>query len=323
MNIRNRKGSLKLGAVVLFTGLLSACAYDPSMESSDEFQTEESEEKSKETGAIGVDVLVSERLVLKSFPEKIRRLTILENSVLETGGANLKLDIEEIVSFGGSIDTTPKTSLLGYGTNGTDGGSLSIKARRGKGNLKIIAGGQDGNTGAKGSTGTQGSKGGTGQNGLSQFECLFSLLTPFDRDPGGPGRCIKSWYCSRDTGNGAQGGQGTRGSAGFAGGNGGNSSPVLIVFDDPTGIEIHTEVRPGIGGLGGEGGNGGIGGPGGDPGSRDSRNACREASRGPQGPQGPVGPQGPNGKSGNENPICLKLGNAQIGDCRDFNNMTQ
>ncbi len=323
MNIKNRKGSLKLGAVVLVTGLLGACAYDASMDSSDKFQTEESEEESKEESNDGVDVLVSERLVLKSFPEKIRRLTILENSVLETGGANLKLDIEEIVSFGGTIDTTPKTSLSGYGTNGTDGGLLFIKALRGKGNLKIIAGGQSGTVGAKGSSGSQGPKGGTGQSGLSQFECLFSLLTPFDRDPGGPGRCIKSWYCSRDTGNGAQGGQGTQGSAGLIGGNGGNSSPVLVVLDDPSGIEIHTESHPGVGGLGGEGGEGGPGGPGGDPGSRDSRNACQEASRGPQGPRGNKGQQGPNGNSGIESPICLKLGNAQIGDCRDFHNLTQ
>ena len=336
-NIQKYKNKMRIWVLLAWMLGLGACAYDPAMEEKSNNKPEIAEKEQEENTIDDpedesvdedevddrVDLLVSERLLLKSFPEKIRRLTFLENSVLETDGANLKLDVEEIVSFGGSIDTTPKTKPSGFGNKGNDGGLLFIHAQRGRGDLKIIAGGQNGSIGAKGARGKSGSKGARGHDGKNDYqtECLLSVLTILDREF--PGRCFKNWYCSRETGDGAIGGRGATGKTGLRGGAGGDSSPIFVKLEDPSDIVISTEVRFGKGGIGGSGGDGGLGGQGGDPGSRDSRKLCRSANRGPQGPRGKQGPSGPNGTDGKEQPICLRLGAAQIGDCRDFNNLTQ
>jgi hypothetical protein len=316
------KNGLRLWILLAAGCGLGACAYDPA----ESVGSNGGEPQSKNSlDEIGSDLVVSERLVLKSYPEKIRRLTLLEGAVLATNGQALQLDVEEVVSFGGVIDTTPVDPTPAAGANGISGGLFHLTATRGRGNLSIVAGGQSGAVGLKGAVGEVGAKGGRGGNGANDYttECWFSALALFERDPGGPGHCHKNWSCSRQTGDGAQGARGTIGKPGLAGGSGGDSAPILVELEDPSGLLVSTEAHPGKGGSGGQGGDGGIGGPGGDPGARDSRNICRVANRGPQGTRGDQGPLGLGGKDGNEQPICLRLGVAQIGNCRDFDDLMQ
>jgi len=321
VNIKNKyKSSLRLW--VLWGSMLGlgACAYDPN----DVAGSNSGEPQSRNlSDKLGSDLVISERVVLKSYPEKIRRLTILDGAVLATNGHPLSLDVEEIVSFGGTIDTTPVDPAATTGASGASGGLFRLSAKGGRGNLLIISGGQNGGVGAKGPSGETGAKGGRGQSGKNDYQtdCLLSALSVLNRDF--PGRCFKNWYCSRQTGDGAMGGRGGPGKAGLQGGAGGDSSPILLDLEDPSGLIVSTEIRVGRGGVGGLGGDGGSGGQGGDPGSRDSRKLCRSANRGPKGPIGPQGPTGPSGNDGSEQPICLRLGPAQIGDCRDFEELTR
>lgn len=321
INIKQKyKSSLRLWVLWGAVLGLGACAYDPS----DVAESNSGEPQSRTlSDKIASDLVISERMVIKSYPEKIRRLTILEGAVLATNGHPLSLDVEEIVSFNGRIDTTPTEPVASVESHGASGGLFQLSAKRGRGNLHIVAGGQNGGVGAKGALGDPGSKGARGHDGKNDYQtdCLLSALSVFHREF--PGRCFKNWYCSRQTGDGAQGGRGGTGKPGLKGGAGGDSSPVLIDLEDPSGIIITTEVQVGKGGIGGPGGDGGPGGQGGDPGSRDSRKLCRSANRGPQGPLGNQGPLGPSGDDGKEQPFCLRLGAAQIGDCRDFETMTQ
>jgi hypothetical protein len=321
INIKQKyKSSLRLW--VLWGSMLGlgACAYDPN----DIAGSNSGEPQSRDlSDKLGSDLVISERVVLKSYPEKIRRLTILDGAVLATNGHPLSLDVEEIVSFNGRIDTTPNEPVPSAGGQGASGALFQLSAKRGRGYLHVMAGGQNGGIGAKGPTGETGGKGARGHAGKNDYQtdCLLSALSVLNREF--PGRCFKNWYCSRQTGDGAQGGRGGTGKPGLQGGDGGNSSPVLIELEDPSGIIISTEVQVGKGGFGGPGGDGGLGGSGGAPGSRDSRKLCRSANRGPRGPRGNQGPLGPSGDDGKEQPICLRLGAAQIGDCRDFKEMTQ
>jgi len=318
----NTRGDLRLSVLLAAVLALGACAYDPA----DGAGSDRGEPQSKSSLGETRDLVVSERVVISSYPEKIRRLTILKGAVLATNGQTLHLEAEEIVSFGGVIDTTPFDPAPNVGASGLSGAFFHLSAKRGRGNLAIIAGGQNGGAGAEGALGDPGSKGSRGNNGEASYhtECLRLLFGGFFRDPGeGPGRCFKNWYCSRSTGNGGRGAQGGIGKPGLVGGDGGDTSPVLVELDDPSGIAISTELRPGLGGVGGRGGDGGPGGRGGDPGSRDARKQCREASRGAQGPQGEQGPAGSSGKEGERQPICLRLGTAEIGNCRDIDDLTQ
>lgn len=301
-------------------GVAGGCAYDPA-------EVAKAVEPQARTlpDEIGSDLVVSERLVLKSSPGKIRRLILMDGAVLSTNGQALRIDAEEVISTNGIIDTTPSDPSLATGASGVAGGLLHLKAKRGRGNLLIVAGGQNGAPGVKGLKGDTGTKGGRGNNGEADYttECWLLALSRVEREPGGPGRCHKNWYCSRQTGNGAPGARGGTGKPGLPGGNGGDSSPVLLELEDPSGLLVTAEVRPGKAGDGGQGGDGGLGGPGGDAGRRDSRNLCRVASGGSQGPQGSQGTFGAAGKDGSQQPLCLRLGAAQVGDCRDFEELTR
>ena len=346
------KNGLRLWVVLGLMGVVGACAYDPvevPVKEGVESQSKNDPDKAEEVPVaapvtapavtpevsttvkppeeIPFDIVVSERFVLTSTPEKIRRLTIIEGAVLATNGQAVNLVVQELVSQNGTIDTTPTTAITQSGAKGASGGLLHIKASVGRGRLTIIGGGQAGATGQKGGPGNRGGAGGRGGDAAVSYttECYrtpsdrLAIFEPFvDHHP-----CIKSWFCSRDTGDGAQGGIGGTGQPGLAGGDGGDSSPVLVEIADPKEIVVSSEARPGKGGIGGPGGDGGMGGPGGAPGTRDSQNLCRTATWGGQGARGAQGPQGSVGKDGIAKPICLQLGNAQVGDCRDFSDLTQ
>ena len=227
MKNKKYKNGLRLWVLMGMAAVFGACAYDPAEEVSKDRVESQSRNDSGEggKGEIPFDLVVSDRLVLTGKPEKIRRLTILENAVLSTNGQELKLVVEELVSSNGTIDTTPITPIPKVGANGLSAGLLSIKVEHARGRLTLIAGGQDGGLGRKRSA--------------SKKRVQFAIR----------------------------------------GGSGGDSSPILFELTEPADLLVSTDPVPG------------------------------KAVSG--------------GKDGSEKPICLRLGNAQIGDCRDFENLTQ
>lgn len=215
-----KKGKIQNGLRLLglmgLAGLIGACAYDPAEKSGKNRVESQSRNLSNE---VPFDLVVADRLVLTSVPEKIRRLTILEGAVLSTNGQELKLDIQELVSDNGIIDTTPITPVPRLGASGLSGGLLQINAQHARGRLTVIAGGQNGGAGRKRINGKH------------------------------PRPAVR-------------------------GGNGGDSSPVLFKLTDPSDLLISVDASPGKGSMG--------------------------------------------GKDGSEKPICLRLGEARIGECNEF-----
>jgi hypothetical protein len=313
MKIFGNNTDMKLLAAVVLGVLFFGCAYDPMMDEGDsksEFHADDLER--------GIDLVVNSSLVLNGAPEKIARLIFLQDAVLSTDGADLKLVVDEIISHGGKISTLPISTKPELSADGLSGGSLHVEARTGRGHLTILAEGQSGGEGAKGSSGARGPKGPRGNNGETgrEVECMsLGLLSFF---PDRPGPCFPRYYCKRQTGDGGRGGQGHRGGKGSRGGNGGDSAAVFVQIKDPSDLSIATESHVGLGGAGGQGGDGGRGGEGGDAGSQDRAKECRKASSGPEGPRGPTGERGSKGTDGKRNPICLVLGSARIGDCDAF-----
>ncbi len=314
MNFKYKKqkyiNGLRLGILLMAGCGLGACAYDPAevVERRVEPQSKSSIDRSGDENEIPFDLVVSERFVLKNTPEKIRRLTLLEGSVLVANGEALKLDIEEIVSFGGIIEV----DLPNPQTIGSAGGFLHITAKSGRGQFTIISRGKDGANGAKGSPGSRGAKGGNGRNAVVKVRADFmgGILHPRP-------------YCHRHPTNGAPGKVGAAGGRGSNGGPGANSAAVLFELENPTGFQVSTDVIPGKGGSGGSGGDGGAGGDGGSPGKRDRAKICPAAQGGAVGPRGAQGLQGLAGKDGSAGPVCLKLGRAEVGECRDFDDLSQ
>jgi hypothetical protein len=315
MKIFGNNTDMKLLAAVVLGVLFFGCAYDPMMDEGDsksEFHADDLER--------GIDLVVNSSLVLNGAPEKIARLIFLQDAVLSTDGADLKIVADEIISHSGTISTLPLSHAPEAGADGRSGGTLHIEARKGRGHLTVLAQGQDGNTGEKGSTGTRGPKGPSGQSGVSgrRTVCPFSVgASLFFDGPSPIDRCHWESYCKRQTGDGARGGQGTSGGRGGRGGSGGDSAKVLVKIKDASQLTITTESYVGRGGAGGSGGDGGRGGAGGNAGSQDRSKVCRKASAGPEGQRGPTGEQGQAGRDGERKPICLVLGSARIGDCDD------
>lgn len=327
MNIFKKIKDMKLLVAVLIGNAVSGCGYYP-MGLDDKPKTElHSSESSEDHDEKGIDFVVNDRVILTSVPEKIGRLIFMQDAILSTDGADLELVVDEIISHGGVISTLPMSNKPAAGQAGRSGGSLYFEARSGRGHLTIISEGQKGGKGIKGSKGARGAKGHRGNNGEADYKLDCMLSAPANHelvfDVPEPRPCFKHWYCSRQTGNGGRGARGARGNTGGRGGAGGNSAKVFVKIKDPSELQVTTEVRVGLGGEGGLGGDGGDGGAGGDAGSQDRRKKCRTAHSGSQGPVGDQGSPGARGASGSKKAVCLMLGTAKIGDCNDFEELTQ
>lgn len=228
---------------------------------------------------------------------------------LITYGRATVISVNEIISENGAIETFPETQRAGFEKPGRDGGRITIRAKTGRGVLRILARGEKGGTGIQGAPGKTGFTGRDGYHG----ECVEVPRIHPER-----GSILGyTIECRSQTGDGVRGGGGYDGNPGNPGMPGGASARIYVQIDDPSRIQIKPYAITGQGGPGGPGGPGGIGGPGGAAGIRNC-NECRAAFPGSQGPQGKPGPLGPLGPSGNYEAICLRLGTAVFGDCDKF-----
>lgn len=250
---------------------------------------------------------------------RIRNLVLEKNAKIFIGAFKGQLQIDQLRSENGSIQTFPvgQRAVEKDGRN-VGGFHLDIRSAQGELNLALVAEsgahGLNGNepdlslTGTAGSDGEPSSfkaRGGDACAGFSRGQiCL--VRTVYD--------------CATEPGRGMTGGQGL---AGFPGGDGsrGGSVEKVKLQNIPSSLKIEISRIVGEKGQGGEGGKGGKGGPGGKGGDggkkdflrvmkidlQDPQNAlfagmlgktCMPAAEGFQGPQGDKGLHGRDGSDG-------------------------
>ena len=250
-------------------------------------QREDSEPLESVTVTIPKDQEIHGKQELGSLT-KINRLFLYPDSELITQGKEFQLEVNEILSQGGTIESFAENAAPSIpGSDGKSAESIHIRAKGGTGVLHLIARGENG---AQGIPGTAGTPGAPGKAGFCWSEA--SYVFPGD---GGP------------AGDGLEGGPG---------GHGGNSPRVLVEIENPRGLKIVPNKIAGHGGAGGPGGMPGIGGPGG---IKPPYARCMVIGGvGHKGPDGKRGPDGKEGANGITQPICLKLRTMELGDCDAF-----
>lgn len=256
-----------------------------------------SELKVEKEYSLPIPNLASEQLVLR-----YDRLVLGRDSQFITQGLNVRIEVKELISDGGTIRTFKEDQIASPGNNGRSGGHLELVIGHATGELNLVMQGEKGGTGADGKGPDQALKGPTGAPGMA---ALFVDLRPGIRVQG------------HKATNGAQGGMGLRGYPGDPGLKGGDSGTALIKISDEEDFKLLAQKHPGHGGDGGQGGVGGPGGDGGPPGKESipeyhGPETHNYTTQGPQGPQGPQGLQGNPGSDGYEEKICSQTGAQEL-----------
>jgi hypothetical protein len=279
------------------------------------------------------DMVVKDRQVISGV-NGIGRLFLSSTARLVTEGKDAVIAVDEIISENGAIESFSEGAQAPNGQNGRNGGPITIKVKRGRGNLIVHARGEAGGAGVPGANGVNGRKGQAGGYALSTHHSV-NVVCGCEHRARELRQAIKQGNffamlqfkgeqnrhrCITQPTDGHQGEAGTAGAPGSHGGRGGNSARVYVELEDPSQLQVNVFSIPGKGGVGGPGGVGGKGGPGGDPGSTalDFYSNCREPRPGAAGANGVNGKPGLNGVSGTDEPICLRLGSSKSPDCNKF-----
>jgi hypothetical protein len=217
----------------------------------------------------------------------VHTLRLMNGSRIVTNGNGLRLIAAQIIanessviSFPDAVATLPDAPQGSAGSNGHDGGKVTLQSIEGmQGTLIVSLPGQNGARGGQGAFGAQGNPGPRGSDAVQGFV-----------------------DCRAGGGNGGQGGQGQPGQPGSQGGNGGAGGTLSLEgkLVDQRSLFIFSA----LGGHGGAGGAGGLGGPGGGGGQGGSGSASCSGGRGgepgPSGIQGTPGTPGSDGENGRE-----------------------
>jgi len=279
------------------------------------------------------DMVVKDRVVT-SHINGIGRLFLSSTAKLVTDGKDTVIAVDEIISENGIVESFSEGTQAPNGVPGRNGGLITIKTKRGRGNLIVHARGETGGRGVPGTNGVNGKKGQAGRYALGTHEtvnvvCNCGHRSHQLREAIKQGNIFAHFQfatermrhrCISEPTDGSQGEPGTAGAPGAHGGKGGNSARVYIELEDPSQLTVNVFTLPGMGGAGGVGGIAGKGGPGGDPGSTslDFYSNCREPRPGTPGQNGVNGKPGLPGIAGTEEPICLRLGGQKSPDCHKF-----
>ncbi|MCB0416640.1 MAG: hypothetical protein H6617_05875 [Bdellovibrionaceae bacterium] len=279
------------------------------------------------------DMEVKDRLVISRI-EGVGRLFLSKTAHLVSEGKDAAISVDEIISENGVVESFSEGAQAPLGEAGRNGGLITIKARRGRGNLIVHARGENGGMGIPGANGVNGKKGQEGRYALGTHNsvdvvCGCGQRARELREAMKQGNIFAMFQfnaerarhrCISQPTDGSQGEAGTAGAPGSHGGKGGNSAKAFVEIEDPSQIQVDVFVIPGKGGTGGPGGIGGRGGPGGNPGSTslDYYSNCREPQAGPPGQNAANGKPGLPGIDGTHEPFCLRLGNIKSPDCNKF-----
>jgi hypothetical protein len=102
---------------------------------------------------------------------KAHKLTIRKNALITTGEFPLVIQVDELITEGGTIQNFPPNTKALWGTNGRTGGGVQIEAKYATGALNVILRGENGGHGKNGAItvpgkhpGCAGTNGGNGGN---------------------------------------------------------------------------------------------------------------------------------------------------------------
>lgn len=225
------------------------------------------------------------------------RIVLGRGSFITTGGQDVRLEIGELVSDQGTIQTFAEGQKAEIARDGRSGGKIELVVGRASGKLHLELRGEDGGNGVNGKDPDESLRGTKGYPGAN---AIYSG----SYDTGGHN-------LQSPAQNGGRGGPGLPGFPGGNGGRGGNSGSASIKILEASEFDLSVQKIPGLGGVNGVGGKGGPGGFGGDPG-KDllAQGASRPiyTSPGPQGAEGPAGPNGNAGAGGEVEKLCQQFG---------------
>lgn len=251
---------------------------------------------------------------------QIRHLELNRNAKLFIGAFKGKMQIDQLHSENGSIQTFP-LGLRAAEEDGRDVGAFSLEIKEGQGNLNLILIAE---AGAHGVPGAAPNATLTGRVGLPGDRAEFTQR-PGDACAGQTASgllCLTSavYDCSKPPGGGHKGDKGHQGFSATPGKNGGSVEKTNLK-NIPANLKIEITRYAGAKGQGAEGGVGGAGGPGGPGGdgaqkdfmkflklNPDDPNSvyraiglvstCPAASQGKTGDQGDVGDRSLEGTDG-------------------------
>jgi len=277
----------KIWCLFLFF-LLAACSVELKDKNSKDNSTELNELIVEKQFSLPVPRILSQQIALH-----YDRLVLKSGAQFITQGLNLRLEIDELISDNGVIQTFPDDQRAPVGQEGRSGGHLELVVGHATGKFNVKMLGEQGGEGIPGKDPDESLRGPKGPNGNNVIICNVG------------GNITGIFICKQPSSGGA-GGQGLPGFPGGIGFKGGDSGTALIkIASTDDGFELHTERKSGAGGIGGLGGAGGLGGFGGDPGDKKWLNVI--VTTGPQGPQGPRGPTGNKGLDGYQEKICKEI----------------
>ncbi len=223
------------------------------------------------------------------------RIVLARGAFITTGGQDVRIEIGELVSDQGTIQTFAEGQKAEIGRDGRSGGKIELIVGRASGKLHLELRGEEGGDGANGKDPDESLRGTKGYSGANasysgSFEYGHTLQSP-----------------AKD---GGRGGPGLPGFPGGNGGRGGNTGIASIKILEAGEFDLVAQKLPGFGGAKGIGGKGGPGGFGGDPGKDTlAQGSARVyASPGPQGADGPAGSSGNAGTNGDVEKLCLEFG---------------
>jgi len=243
-----------------------------------------------------------------------------------TNGANINLEMNELLSFDGAISTFDEERSHNpvNDTPGISGGKITLKTKTSSGKIRINLIGLD--------AGMQ-----------TKIPPTITEIPTFSESKNGEctkHRGIDSNYKKDEKCFGKKGQKGFKGLTGYPGYNGGNSGSIYLSNEGKSNLIFEINYKPGKGSSGGRGGEGGKGGAGGKgstimlteyydndrcPMCLEKSNDAQKLHKYPDGKNGDPGDQGetgPHGKFGNqdESIIDFKDQNIIMSINRNFKN---
>jgi hypothetical protein len=258
----------------------------------------------------------------KPWVIQAKRLILKPGGKLVSRGADIQIEVEELYTEGGQIETfsdSQQQTNPQVGQDGRNSGRLIVQAKKEfQGKLKLISRGEAGGSGIPGLSAQELGLGipapaEAGNPGVVGVDIGFSRGLNFEalpRElPERPSRPIP--FCETAARDGGHGQKGFPGGAGGPGMRGGDSGEIRLYV--PANVQPDIEIiripgAPGLGGQGGLGGPGGEGGNGGAPGVFAGRTICPAGNKGPQGPVGDTGASGAIGQAGQVVLACVFKG---------------
>jgi hypothetical protein len=236
------------------------------------------------------------------------RIFFRKDSVLQTLGENIDINVEEIFSEGATLQTFPSGVPATLGVEGRKSGKIHLKVQRVSGPLQIEIRGERGGKGFSGAVGPTGAIGAPSSRMNHPVDYGFEMLTYLievcssknyrpDISRLCPGLSYEECRWKNHPGVGGTGDIGGTGFPGLPGARGGETEDASLEIP-VSATEVSVIYESSLGGDGGDAGPGGLGGPGGAGAPMVNTSSAMPCDPSPEGRPGPRGPDGAKGSEG-------------------------